>query len=462
MTIRRFLPSSLTGQIALLVALALFVAQAINFGLIFRERQALRFNQVTAPAITRVVDAIERLRAGRTLVIPRIDRQGNPRPERRGGSRVDLVPENPIPAGLDRASDVEDGIRTALTELGLPHGQIVTGVRQIRGNDPRLATYSAKRAERLKRFGGELMIAVEIPGEGWLTLSTPWPRGARDVIWRLAAQTLIFYIIVLIPLLWVGRRITRPLKSLATAAREFRPGEEARPVEERGPDDVRAVIAAYNGMGARVTAMLDEKDRMLGAIGHDLRTPLAALRVRIESVDDDADRTRMAEIIEEMNRMLDDILSLARLGRPSEAATDVDLAALVDAVVEDFRDIGADVTLEDSPRIRARMRPALMRRAVRNLIENAVKYAGGAEVRLTTPPGSVAIEVCDRGPGIPQDKLDAVFDPFTRLETSRNRDTGGIGLGLSLARAIVREAGGTIALANRDGGGLIATITLPR
>ena len=170
----------------------------------------------------------------------------------------------------------------------------------------------------------------------------------------------------------------------------------------------------------------------------------------------------MAEIIEEMNRMLDDILSLARLGRPSEPATEVDLAALVDAVVEDFRDIGADVALEDSPRIRARMRPALMRRAVRNLIENAVKYAGGAEVRLTTPPGSVAIEVCDRGPGIPQDKLDAVFDPFTRLEASRNRDTGGIGLGLSLARAIVREAGGTIALTNRDGGGLVATITLPR
>jgi signal transduction histidine kinase len=461
LTIRRFLPSSLTGQIALLVALALFVAQAINFGLIFRERQALRFNQVTAPAITRVVDAIERLRTGRTLVIPRLDRRGEGGPERRGG-RVELVSANPIPTGLAPARDVEDGLRTALTDLGLPHGRIVTAVREVDPRDPRFAAYPRKRLERLTRIGSELLIAVEVPGQGWLTLSTGWQRGAQGIVWRLAAQTLIFYIIVLIPLLWVGRRITKPLKSLATAAREFRPGEEAQPVEERGPDDVRAVIAAYNGMGARVTAMLDEKDRMLGAIGHDLRTPLAALRVRIESVDDDADRARMAEIIDEMNRMLDDILSLARLGRSSEPVTDVDLAALVDAVVEDFRDIGAAVTLEDSPRIRARTRPALMRRAVRNLIENAVKYAGGADVRISTPPGSVAIEVCDRGPGIPQDKLDAVFDPFTRLETSRNRDTGGIGLGLSLARAIVREAGGTIALVNRGGGGLIATITLPR
>ncbi len=461
MTIRRFLPSSLTGQIALLVALALFVAQAINFGLILRERQALRFNQVTAPAITRVVDAIERLRTGRTLAIPRLDRRGDEGPERRGG-RVEIVSANPIPPGLPRAYDVEQGLIAALTDQGLPHGRIVTAVRKVDPRDPGFASYPRKRLDRLTRIGTELLIAVEVPGRGWLTLSTGWQRGAQGIVWRLAAQTLIFYIIVLIPLLWIGRRITKPLKSLATAARDFRPGEEARPVDERGPDDVRAVIAAYNGMGARVTAMLDEKDRMLGAIGHDLRTPLAALRVRIESVDDDADRARMAEIIDEMNRTLDDILSLARLGRPSEAATEVDLAALVDAVVEDFRDIGADVTLEDSPRIRARMRPALMRRAVRNLIENAVKYAGSAEVRLDAPPGSVAIEVCDRGPGIPADKREAVFDPFTRLETSRNRETGGIGLGLSLARAIVREAGGTITLADRDGGGLIATITLPR
>ena len=460
MTIRRLLPSSLTGQIALLVALALFVAQAVNFGLIFRERQALRFNQVTAPAITRVVDAIERLRAGRTLAIPRLDRRGAGGPERRGG-RVELVSSNPISAGSPNAPDVEQGLRTALVEQGLPHGRIVTAVRAVDPLDPRFSTYPRKRLERLARIGSELLIAVEVPGQGWLTLSTGWQRGAQGIVWRLIAQTLIFYIIVLLPLLWVGRRITKPLKSLATAARDFRPGEEATPVEERGPDDVRAVITAYNGMGARVTAMLDEKDRMLGAIGHDLRTPLAALRVRIESVDDDADRARMAEIIDEMNRMLDDILSLARLGRPSEAVTDVDLAALVDAVVEDFRDIGAAVTLEDSPRIRARMRPALMRRAVRNLIENAVKYAGSADVRISTPPGSVAIEVCDRGPGIPQDKLDMVFDPFTRLETSRNRDTGGIGLGLSLARAIVREAGGSILLANRDGGGLCVSMVLP-
>jgi signal transduction histidine kinase len=222
------------------------------------------------------------------------------------------------------------------------------------------------------------------------------------------------------------------------------------------------VIAAYNALSLRVNAMLDEKDRMLGAIGHDLRTPLAALRVRIESVEDDDDRNRMADTIDEMNRTLDDILSLARLGRPSEPPVDVDLSALIDAVVDDFRELDHEVEFEEAPRLKMHLRPSLMRRAVRNLIENAVKYGGGTQVRLLSGEQTVAIEVVDRGPGIPADKLVAVFDPFTRLETSRNRDTGGIGLGLALARAIVNDAGGDITLANRAGGGLTATITLPR
>jgi signal transduction histidine kinase len=208
--------------------------------------------------------------------------------------------------------------------------------------------------------------------------------------------------------------------------------------------------------------MLDEKDRMLGAIGHDLRTPLAALRVRIESVEDDTDRLRMADTVAEMNRTLDDILSLARLGRPSEPVTEVDLAALVDAVVEDFRDLDAPVEFEEAERLRMRLRPALIRRAVRNLIENAVKYGVAAQVRIAATPRAVAIIVTDRGPGIPEDRMADVFTPFTRLETSRNRETGGIGLGLALARAIVAEAGGDITLANRAEGGLAATISLPR
>lgn len=307
----------------------------------------------------------------------------------------------------------------------------------------------------------ELIVALEQPGRGWLVLSTPWPEPDPFLLWRLIAQTLILYAAVLLPVMWLSRRISRPLAALAASAETFTPGTPAQ-VEEHGPPDIRAVIAAYNALQLRVSAMLTEKDRMLGAIGHDLRTPLASLRVRIESVEDDDDRARMAQTVDEMSRTLDDILSLARLGRPSEAETDVDVAALVDAVVEDFRELGQPVVFEEAPRTPMRLRPTLMRRAVRNLIENAVKYAGAAEVSLEPAAEAIAIRVCDRGPGIPVGRLGDVFAPFTRLETSRNRDTGGIGLGLALARAIVEEAKGTLTLANRDGGGLVATITLPR
>ncbi|TKD52143.1 HAMP domain-containing protein [Sphingomonas baiyangensis] len=437
---------------ALLVALALLVAQLINFGLLWRERREARFAQVTVPAITRIVDAAERLAAGRGAMLER----------QRPRGRVRLISVNPVPTGLPRAADVETGIAAGLAEAGVEHGAIVSGIRRFDPDDPRLTAMRPRRAERLANLGGELVVAVELPGRGWLTLRAPWPRSERALIARLIAQTLILYAVVLLPVLWIGRRVTRPLAELTERARSFAPGSTPEPMPERGPPDVRALIGAYNGLSERVTAMLDEKDRMLGAIGHDLRTPLAALRVRIESVDDDTDRTRMADIIEDMNRMLEDILSLARLGRPSEAATETDLGALVDAVVEDFRDLGHDVRFDEPPRIAMRVRPTLMRRAVRNLIENAVKYAGAAEVEIIAAAGRVAIEIGDRGPGLPDDRLEAMFDPFVRHEGSRNRDTGGIGLGLALTRAIVRDAGGGVTLANRDGGGLVARIELPR
>lgn len=424
---------------ALLIAVALFAAQALNFAIAVRDRAHFRLAQATRPAITRIVDALERERtSGRPLVADR--------------GRVRRIAANPIPPTLERRNEVAEELRGQLTELGISVGKIDTGIREMTDEESR---------DR-RRGGGVLIIAVEQPGNGWLTVNAPWVRTDHRLVVALIFQTLILYVIILLPVMWIVRRISKPLRSLAHAATAFRPGDGTEPLEERGPSDVRAVIGAYNLLSLRVNAMLDEKDRMLGAIGHDLRTPLAALRVRIESVDDDDDRNRMADTIDEMNRTLDDILSLARLGRPSEPPTDVDLSALIDAVVDDFRELDHAVEFEEAPRLKMHLRPSLMRRAVRNLIENAVKYGGGAQVRLVSGERTVAIEVADHGPGIPVDKLSAVFDPFTRLETSRNRDTGGIGLGLALARAIVADAGGDITLANREGGGLTATITLPR
>ena len=454
-------PRNLPGQMGVLVALALFVAQAINFGLTLHDRQAFRLEQVVGPVSARIIDATQNPRGRDPVVDARMSKL---RPGETVWDRFRPRPiaGNPMPAGLERRADVEDGIRRTLIEAGIPVGHVIAGVRSVDANDARLTRLPRYRAQRLRITGRELLIAIEQPGAGWWVQGVSWDDSDWAILSRLIGQTLVLYAIVLIPVLWATRRIAQPLRSLASAAQRFHPGETDGPIEESGPHDVRTLITAFNELRTRVTAMLTEKDRMLGAIGHDLRTPLAALRVRIESVEDDDDRTKMADTIDEMNSTLDDILSLARLGRPSEMLTEVDVAALVDAVVEDFRDLGKPVEFAGADRLPMRLRPSLMRRAVRNLIENAVKYGGGAEVFLRARPKSVEISVCDNGPGIPANRIGEVFEAFTRLEGSRNKETGGIGLGLALARAIVREARGDIRLENRAEGGLAATITLPR
>lgn len=439
-------PRNLAGQMALLIALALFVAQAVNFALIVHDRAAGRLEQASAVPALRIADAIGREAEGELIAADR--------------GRIRRVASNPLAPTLPRRPEVAEAVRANLTRLGITVGRVDAAIVRLPPRDGASEDTGGRRAGR-HRPRRLLVIAVEQPGHGWLIARTFWPDAGPAILWRLVAQTLVLYLIVLVPVLWLARRISRPLNALTLDARRFSLDGDTPAVPEEGPADVLAVIAAYNALRVRVRAMLDEKDRMLGAIGHDLRTPLAALRVRIESVEEETDRARMVDMIAEMNGTLDDILSLARLGRPSEPVTEVDLAALVDAVVEDFRDIGHDVSFDEAARLPVRLRPALIRRAVRNLIENAVKYAGAAEVRIAPHGPAVAIIVADRGPGIPPGRLADVFEPFTRLESSRNRDTGGAGLGLALARAIAREAGGDIALANRDGGGLEATLTLP-
>lgn len=427
-------PRSLAGQMALLIALALFVAQAINFSLVLRDRRAFRLAQATEPAAARIAEALDREARGERPITA--DR-GRVRRSATGAY------------GPERHPEVITELRRELRALGVAHGAI----RTEHFND----------ADRpFRKATSRLLISVEQPGRGWLRTYVPWPRPGARLALGLLSQTLILYAAVLLPVLWIVRRLSRPLHDLTRAAEGFDPAAPPAPMPVRGPEDVAALVGAFNRLQGRVRAMLDEKDRMLGAIGHDLRTPLAALRVRVESVEDEGDRARMADTIVDMDRTLDDILSLARVGRSAEPMSEVDLSALVDAVVEDFRDLGAEVAFADPGRITLRLRGSPMRRAVRNLVENAVKYGGGATVRIEQAPRRVAVVVEDHGPGIPAERLDHVFDPFTRLETSRNRDTGGIGLGLALARAIVREMGGEIALANREGGGLAATITLPR
>ena len=256
------------------------------------------------------------------------------------------------------------------------------------------------------------------------------------------------------------RRIARPLRDLTVAAETLGRGEAVPPLTERGPEDVRRTITAFNVMQDRIHRFVADRSRMLAAIGHDLRTPLTTLKLRAELVEDAELQERMLATIDEMQAMTESALSFSGRETTSEPTRTIDLDALVESVCDDLAELGQPVRFQSGGRRTYRCRPDGLRRAIRNLAENAVRYGGGAEVRLAADRTAIRILVEDDGPGIPADRTEEVFAPFFRLEGSRSRETGGVGLGLSIARAVARQHGGDIVLSPRDPG-LRAAIVLP-
>jgi signal transduction histidine kinase len=457
--VRRFGPKSLIGQIALVMAAALLVAQAINFGLVFNERQRATRSQIEGPAEARFISVVQRL-----AVLPPAERQALLAERGRRG-RFAIAGESSIPAAAS-----EPRIVARLTDQAAESGVVLREARgaisdQVelprRFRDRLTPEESARAAERMRRMQ-TLHLSARLADGSWVNARLITPRPNPWLAVRLAGSTLLIYLLILAAMVWIAARLARPLRDLTAAAESFEGRGEAPHVEPRGPADLNRAILAFNAMSARVSAMLDEKDRMLGAIGHDMRTPLASLRIRAESVEPEAERRKMIATIEEMTGLLDDTLALARSGRATETVRRLDVSALADAVVEEFRALGQAAEMESGPRQVAAVRPNLLRRALRNLIDNGVKYGGGVQVAVREAPGGkVAIEIADNGPGIPEAEVGNVQEPFVRLETSRNRATGGSGLGLTLARSAALAHGGTLELSNRPEGGLLARILLP-
>lgn len=447
---RRLLPNSLVGQVALLIAAALLVAQAVNFALLLSEGQRARLAQSERPALSRLSGAVQL--AATTPVeqrLPMLRRLSG------GGARFTITATSLVERrALTRDARVEQRLTEALKEAGFTPTGVQAGEGRPRPDAPMVDRPRPERARLL-------IVSVRLPDGQWLNGRFMLRRPDTGFAWRLLAATIALYVIVLGAVLLIARRIARPLREMTAAAEAFRGSDPGFQIRPHGPADLRRLAEALNDMRARVAALIADKDRMIGAIGHDLRTPLASLRIRAEAVADEAERARMIATIESLDETLNDILALARAGQPSEPERAMDLGALIEAVVEEFEDLGQDVTFEAGERVVASVRPNSLRRAVRNLIENAVKYGEAATVAVTAEGKEARIAVADRGPGIAPGELERVTDPFYRLEPSRSRATGGSGLGLAIARTIAEAQGGRLKLANRAEGGLEASILLP-
>jgi signal transduction histidine kinase len=468
------------------LAIGLLAAQAISATLLYRATEERREAAIVSSLAYRLIAEVgrspeelaarEERRAARERRRAESgalrDRAG--RPPFAGRGRIpaerDYSPP-PLPAGT-RREGYEAMLAEVLAAQDIAAANVIVAERRA-GEDP-FTRALVERRPRLGRPGWEqrsLVIAsVQRSASGeWITVRLPVPERRGGGLATILFQTALIFAVLVTLLFLVLRRLTRPLAALTTRLADFSraPGKAAA-LPESGPADTRRLIAAYNAMEARIAALIDEKDVMLGAIGHDLKTPLAALRVRIEGVADETQRERMAASIEDITATLDDILALARIGHADGAAEPIDLGALAGAVIEEFEDLGAPVEFahdESAPRIVASLRETWAKRALRNLVSNAVRYGGGARITLSQEiaggTGQAVIAIEDDGPGIPEGAIEAMMQPFARGEASRNRATGGAGLGLTLARAIAEAEGGRLVLSNRAQGGLRAELRFP-
>jgi signal transduction histidine kinase len=262
--------------------------------------------------------------------------------------------------------------------------------------------------------------------------------------------------------LWTARALTAPLSSFARAAESFSLNGSAAPLPERGPEEIRSVAKALNHMRERITALIDDRTKMLAAISHDLRTPITRMRLRSEFIEDDAHRSCMLGDLDQMRSMLESVLSFLRNDRKFESMTLVDIATTLQLVTDQFTDMGHKVAYDGPEHAMATLRPDDLHRSITNLVENAVRFGTEATIRLKMSPDTVTIDIQDDGPGISDACKDAMLTPFVRGDDARNMDeAAGFGLGLSIACAIVLAHDGELSLNDREPHGLIVRIELP-
>ncbi|KEZ78092.1 ATP-binding protein [Salinisphaera hydrothermalis] len=438
---KRWLPRGLSARIILLTLVALLVSQLVGY-LSFVYNQDHLVQRVLTNYLSQTVPSINRML--------RHVKPGEERAAVRGLSNpfasyaIRNRPLHCPPPSAPRPAYAKD----LADKLGLAPdaARVCVGAGLLAAHPKRPAiAFSVRRED-----GRWLEIRASRPGlgHGW------GGQTLRNILITLA--------IMIVMVVVASRRFTRPLRDLATAAERFGRGEAIDPVPERGGDEIKRSIIEFNRMHERIDRFVAERTRLVAALAHDLRTPITALRLRLEFLPNDDNTRAMRATLEDMAHMSEAALTFMREEASAEASRRMDLTALVDAVVEDYRAADAPVVFKTGDQVTLVCRPVAIRRALRNVIDNALAYGQSAEVSLVESPGQVVIEVADRGPGIAESAMSSVFDAFVRLETSRSRDTGGVGLGLSIARSVIRGHGGDITLGNRAEGGLVVRMTLPR
>jgi len=458
-------PASLAGRLAVLLVGALAIAQLV-LTLVLSNQQEL------------VVEGLMHSQAlNETVTLARLLNQY---PAADGPQLAGAFGSRGSCATVDTTAPSVPGMNTAERQLADALGAMMHGIRagaaavSIR-RQTAAAGYPCDDAtapaghldQRDRRDDGEeanqVLVSMSVPllDGRWLTLKTTVgdPHGLdRAAFVSFLISSLAVAVVVVLAI----RFETRQLRSLAEASDRLGRGEEVAPLPASGPSEVVAATRAFNTMQERLSVFLKDRLRLLASISHDLRTPITTLRLKAEFIDDEATRDGIIATIDELTTICEATLAFTRAEATSEPTQVVALADLVGEIVAEFHLAGAPVTLGPVSPVRCGCRPIALKRAVRNLAENAIRYGSSAKLSVSATDATASIVVDDEGPGLPPDQIEAAFEPFVRLEASRSIETGGLGLGLAIARSIVKAHGGTLTLTNRVEGGLRAEIRLPR
>jgi signal transduction histidine kinase len=328
---------------------------------------------------------------------------------------------------------------------------------------PSLWSDERRKAEQLLSLqdrGQTFSVALQLMDGSWLNFTFASVSSLPFSSWSHLAALVLGIAAVMGLGVGAMRLITRPIESLATAAEELGRGARPSDVPEAGLNEVRRAARAFNRMQHRIRRMIEDRTQMIAAISHDLRTPITRLRLRAEFVEDPEEQQKMLTDLDQMEAIIRSTLAFAREDSDTEPTAPVDLAALLQEIAETHPQARFDPARDQQFVLRAR--PVALRRCFNNLVENAIRYGNKADIAIRDLPDAVEVTIDDAGPGIPEDQLEDVFRPFVRLEGSRNRDSGGAGLGLAIARSVVLAHGGAIVLCNRKEGGLRALVKLPK
>ena len=469
MTLRLW-PQSLFGRLVGVLGVGLVLAQVLSAWINWAERDRVLLEAAGMQPVQRVADVVHLLdplsRAERERIVGILNApplvvtlnhaplSENPREEAAPHVRMFSVM---LRAALGENRAVRVAVRTGPSEVR-------PGAGQWPGRHAMMLAQRGNDADRYAMTPGNVRLVTQVRLEDgqWATFESQLPREATRLPLRLLL-TLTVLLVVVLGLSFIGVRwLSRPLQTLADAAEGLGKNIHSPPLAEDGPTEVQRAARAFNTMQSRLVRYIDDRTRVLAAMSHDLKTPLTRMRLRAELLDDDDTRKRFENDLGEMQCMVTDALSALRDFDGPAQSVPVDMNALLESLQRDNEEMGRQV--EITGRVAAPLMgdPQRLKRCVGNLVENAVLYGGRAHVGVEDGVKALTVKIHDEGPGIPEPMLERVFDPFFRLESSRNRDTGGSGLGLSIARNIARAAGGDVSLRNLPTGGLEASLVLPR